>query len=316
MIIDAAKAIPIEAEVARRGGLGLKRIGRELVGPCMRCGGRDRFSISMAKRVWNCRGCGRGGDVIDLVMHLDGVGHRDAVRTLTGMSVRSVQSGQAEHFPIERTKQDNTDEQNTERALRLWNDAESIAGTVAENYLWRRGLNDLPGASVLRLLKGCPFDGGRQVCLIALYRDMTTNEPRAIARTAIDSSGNKIGRMTLGPTKGAAIKIDDDTDVELGLVIGEGLETVLAGRQLGFRPAWALGSSGAIKTFPVLSGITTLTILVDHDDPDRNGRQAGQEAARECAKRWFEAGKEVQRLVPKKAGADLNDCLVEEVSRG
>jgi phage/plasmid primase-like uncharacterized protein len=275
MIIDAAKAIPIEAEVARRGGLGLKRMGRELVGPCMRCGGRDRFSISMAKGVWNCRGCGRGGDVIDLVMHLDGVGHRDAVRTLTGMSVRSVQSGQAEHLPIERTKQDNTDKQNTERALRLWNDAESIAGTVAENYLWRRGLNDLPGASVLRLLKGCPFDGGRQICLIALYRDMTTNEPRAIARTAIDSSGNKIGRMTLGSTKGAAIKIDDDTDVELGLVIGEGLETVLAGRQLGFRPAWALGSSGAIKTFPVLSGITALTILVDHDDPDRNGRQAG-----------------------------------------
>jgi hypothetical protein len=56
-------------------------------------------------------------------------------------------------------------------------------------------------------------------------------------------------------------------------------------------------------------GIDALAIIVDNDLADSNGRQAGQGAARECAKRWLDASEEVQRIVPKAAGADLNDCL-------
>ena len=41
MIVDIAKANRIEDEVARRCGLGLKRFGAELVGPCPQCGGID-----------------------------------------------------------------------------------------------------------------------------------------------------------------------------------------------------------------------------------------------------------------------------------
>jgi hypothetical protein len=41
VIVDIAKANRIEDEVARRGGLGLKRFGAELVGPCPQCGGID-----------------------------------------------------------------------------------------------------------------------------------------------------------------------------------------------------------------------------------------------------------------------------------
>jgi DNA primase len=67
----AAKAVLIENDLARR-GVKLKREGRELVGPCPVCGGTDRFSVSINKQVWNCRGCSKGGDVIALMMHLDG----------------------------------------------------------------------------------------------------------------------------------------------------------------------------------------------------------------------------------------------------
>jgi putative DNA primase/helicase len=56
----------------------------ECVGPCPVCGGTDRFSINTAKRVFNCRQCNVGGDVIALVMHLDGVDFKTAVSTLTG----------------------------------------------------------------------------------------------------------------------------------------------------------------------------------------------------------------------------------------
>ena len=39
--------------------LGLKRQGRELVGPCPACGGTDRFSVTVkgARTVFNCRQC-------------------------------------------------------------------------------------------------------------------------------------------------------------------------------------------------------------------------------------------------------------------
>ena len=80
--IADAKAIRIEDEVARRGVV-LKRQGRELVGPCPICGGTDRFAINFAKQVWNCRHCGKGGDVIALIQHMDGVGFLEAIESLT-----------------------------------------------------------------------------------------------------------------------------------------------------------------------------------------------------------------------------------------
>ena len=81
--IDLARAVPIESEVARR-GIKLKRKGNELIGPCPRCGGDDRFAVNIVKQVFNCRGCGAKGDVIDLVMHLDGADFVAAATTLAG----------------------------------------------------------------------------------------------------------------------------------------------------------------------------------------------------------------------------------------
>jgi DNA primase len=83
MILDAARATHILDEVKRRGGLGLKRVGAELIGPCPRCGGHDRFAVSPRKGVFLCRGCGAKGDVIAFVEHVDGIGFGDAVRLLT-----------------------------------------------------------------------------------------------------------------------------------------------------------------------------------------------------------------------------------------
>ena len=78
-----ARSVPIENEAMRR-GLKLRRKGKEYVGPCPRCGGDDRFAINIAKQVFNCRGCGVGGDVIDLVQHLDGSDFNTARDTLAG----------------------------------------------------------------------------------------------------------------------------------------------------------------------------------------------------------------------------------------
>ena len=68
---ERAHGMRIEDELARR-GIHL-RGKNERIGPCPKCGGDDRFSINVAKQVFNCRGCETGGDVIDLVQFLDGV---------------------------------------------------------------------------------------------------------------------------------------------------------------------------------------------------------------------------------------------------
>jgi hypothetical protein len=73
----------IEDVILRRGRK-LKGHGVERVGPCPKCGGTDRFSINTKKQVWNCRGCGVGGDTIALVRHLDNVDFITACTTLTG----------------------------------------------------------------------------------------------------------------------------------------------------------------------------------------------------------------------------------------
>src|SRR5436853_7655590 len=111
MIVDIAKSVRVEDEVARRG---IKLVGRgERVGPCPVCGGRDRFSINIKKQIWNCRGCARGGDVVDLVQHLDGVDFKIAVQTLGGNETRPIRP-----VPKATAPQDD-DAANTARALAL-----------------------------------------------------------------------------------------------------------------------------------------------------------------------------------------------------
>ena len=47
--IDGARTIRIEGEIVRR-GIELKRAGAELIGPCPKCGGSDRFASWVRSR--------------------------------------------------------------------------------------------------------------------------------------------------------------------------------------------------------------------------------------------------------------------------
>src|SRR5262249_11173273 len=79
-----ARSVLIEDEIEAR-GIELEEHGAaERVGPCPLCGGEDRFSINTENKVFNCRGCQKGGDVIDLVEHLDDVDFVAACQMLTG----------------------------------------------------------------------------------------------------------------------------------------------------------------------------------------------------------------------------------------
>ena len=90
--VDKARAVPIEYAIEQR-GIPLRGNGADRCGPCPVCGGVDRFSISISKQLFNCRGCDVGGDVIKLVEHLDGTDFTHACELLTGEPPPKLRNG-------------------------------------------------------------------------------------------------------------------------------------------------------------------------------------------------------------------------------
>jgi hypothetical protein len=304
-MIDDARAVSI-AEVA---GVELRRVGGELVGPCPVCGGHDRFGVSLRKSVWNCRQCEIGGDVIALAMHVHGVDFRGAVELLS--AGRATASPPKHEAPPERAEAPPDDARTMAKVERIWTEAVPIVGTPGEDWLIRRGilLDDVPHRGGLRFHPRCPYGAGRAVpCILVRFTDALTAIPRGLHRRVI-APGVVPKTMALGPIGRAVVRLWPDEDVTYGLVIGEGVETVLAAatgiehRGTLLQPAWACTVAGNVETFPVLAGIEALTIL---SDADANGR--GQRAARRCAERWAAAGREVTILTPRQLG-DFNDMV-------
>jgi hypothetical protein len=151
---------------------------------------------------------------------------------------------------VERQHDKGDDAARMKSALTIWKEAGSIGAPIAARYFGRRKLvlpAGIDGAA-LRFHPHCPFGPGvRHPAIVALYRDIKTNERRAISRTALTPEGVKIDRKMLGPIDGTACKLSPDEDVEHGLHVAEGIETAIAGMMLGFAPMWALGSSGASR---------------------------------------------------------------------
>jgi putative DNA primase/helicase len=146
------------------------------------------------------------------------------------------------------------------RALAIWNEAVDPRGTLAERYLLSRAvaLDDDVAGKVLRYHPSCPWrdeNTGTTVgvpALVAVFRSVDDDAVTAIQRVALTLEGAKIGRRMLGIVHRAAVKLDQSGDL---LHVGEGVETMMAARQLGLAPSWALGSAGMVAHFPVTSTV-------------------------------------------------------------
>ena len=106
-----------------------------------------------------------------------------------------------------------------------------------------------------------------------MFRDIESDRPQAIQRIAIDRDLKKIGSLSLGPTRNAAIKIYDHAAITSGLCIAEGLETALSGPTIQYRgtvlaPIWATGGSETMRAFPVLPAIE----VADHPRRPRSAQ--------------------------------------------
>ena len=205
-----------------------------------------------------------------------------------------------------------TQRRRSDRAIELWNHARTPLISPVETYLAARGIWPPPGTDALRYHFACPFtlEDGTTIstpAMLGLFRDITTNEPTGLHRTALTREGTKSKiegldnpKRMLGRAKGAAIKLSPDSAVSTGLGIAEGIETALTAISAGWHPVWALGSAGAISAFPILPGIETLSIFTDADP-------AGLAAAKACRKRWRDAGRECNIILPPVDGQDWND---------
>jgi hypothetical protein len=197
-------------------------------------------------------------------------------------------------------------------ALRLWAECAHPRGTLVEEYLRARGL-DLPddvAGEVCRFHPQLYLDGAYVPGMVTLMRHIVTDEPWCVQRTLLTPDAGKICRKWTGSPQMAAIKIDADEHVHEGLVIGEGFESCLAARFMKFRPCWAVGTSGQIASFPVLSGIEALTVLGENDP---NG--ANERAALECMERWERAGCAFHWPLPA-VGKDFNDAWIAAQEKG
>jgi hypothetical protein len=81
--IADAKAVPVAEAIARLPSL--KRIGKQMEGPCPACGGRTRLWVDRAKDKWGCRHCQTGGrGALSLLMHVPGARFLEVCADLAG----------------------------------------------------------------------------------------------------------------------------------------------------------------------------------------------------------------------------------------
>ena len=231
---------------------------------------------------------------------------RDLVRGRLGLPTeyRPTSRPDPKYSPPLRPRPSSSIVQTQSHAGRMWREGVEPRGSVVERYLNSRGLDLDEGLAgeVIRHHRGAN-------AMLALFRDIVSDEPTAISRTFLTPEGAKIERKFLGPVGGCAIKLDPEEEVLGGLHIGEGIETCLSARQgvrigddiIPLRPTWALGSAGAIAAFPVMTAVECLTLIREKDE-------ANTRAAVKCGIRWQTTRREVRNVWPD-AGKDLNDEL-------
>ena len=296
----------------------LSKPGREI-----RFGRHGSLAVDLVKNVWHDHERGQGGGVLDLVIHAGAA--RDRPAAATWLRDRrflddrpplrpSRPGGDPRSTPVRLASDDVAGR--IARAQAIWREGRDPRGTAAEHYLvTTRGLaltEELCGRVIKFHRKlWCTERGLFTVGMVAAFRPLHNDDPDAppvaIQRWFLEpdgtplrnADGTKLKRM-LGPTRGCAIKLSDDTEVEQGLAIAEGFETALAVYLNGWRPTWAMGSSSTIQTLPVLNGIEELRIFADADP-------AGLEAARVCRDRWRAARRQALVIRRKAAGLDWAD---------
>ncbi len=190
------------------------------------------------------------------------------------------------------------------QAKRLWQEAQPIAGTLAETYLRGRGIRcDLP--PTLRF-HPATWHGPTAKRYPALVAAVQGSGLPAAHRTYLRPDGSGKAdidppKAMLGATAGGAVRLADGPS---RLVVGEGIESTLSlacGLLDGPATLWAGLSTSGLRGLRLPSQPGRLTIACDGDTP-------GRDAANALAERAHALGWQVG-ICDAGTGADFNDIL-------
>lgn len=194
------------------------------------------------------------------------------------------------------------------QAKRLWDEAQPIAGTVAEAYLRDvRGIS-CPLPPTLRFHGACWHGptARRYPAMVALVQGAGLP---AVHRTYLrpDGSGKadiEPAKAMLGAVAGGAVRLSGGPS---RLVAGEGIESTLSlacGLLCGPATLWAALSTSGLRGLRLPPQPSRLTIACDGDGP-------GREAAHALAERAHALGWKVGTIDPGN-GFDFNDILTRK----
>jgi hypothetical protein len=193
---------------------------------------------------------------------------------------------------------------NVEIARRIWGEARNAHGTPVECYLAGRNLT-LPVPPSLRWAPALRRPDGTSGPAMVARVDGLDGELIGIHRTflACDASGlwRRRDRASLGPIAGGAVRL---APVAERLLVGEGIETTLAGMVATGWPGWAALSTSGLAWLVLPPVVRHVVILADHD---RSG--AGERSAYTAADRWLAEGRRVRVALPPEPGTDIADVL-------
>lgn len=303
---ERAEASPL-LTVAQMFGAKLKRMGTEWTGPCPYCGGTDRFSINPAKAKWVCRGGAGGRSSIALAAHIGNLPWKAAAEQLAGpcpsgparpLSEAEKADRNRRRLEMEATQrareaqQMRQEENSREAARRIWEASKPIDGTLAQTYLYKRGIPPFQ-TDVLRFAEWLPYPGGTRAHALVCRVDDMGGDLCAVWRIYLTADGDKLNvsnpKLGLGPAGGGAVRIGG-VGPRLGLA--EGLESALGAWHLIGKqyPVWATLSTSGLVGVELPLTVEHATLFPDGDRPiKRQGEEfvpaipAGRKAA--CALR-------------------------------
>lgn len=313
-IADLAARLGSDAEAVCRAYLSAgRRVGRYwIVGDVRNTAGRSMFvRLSGPARGpgaagrWRDAATGEHGDLLDVIREALGLaGVRDAAdeaRRFLGLPrvpvlVRRVRDRPASFFD------------GAAAARRLFAASRSIAGTLAETYLRRRGIPISPGLDALRFHPRCYYREDERAppmrlpALVAAVTDLAGRQTGAhrtwLAPTGRGKARVATPRRAIGELLGHGVRFGMADEV---LAVGEGIETVLSVRAaMPGLPMLAALSAGHLAAVRFPETLRRLYVVVDRDP-------AGEVAGETLATRGSSAGIEAIALVPVRG--DFNDDL-------
>lgn len=267
---------------AERLGAVLKRVSSaERAGGCPKCGGRDRFAVNVKKRLWHCRGCGKGGnDALSLVQHVLACDFPAAVEFLTGEDTRAV--------VISRPRPATDKGDNRATALALWRRRRPVVeGDPVWRYLREARGYDGPIPATLGFLPGREEHPPALIAAVGLADEpepgvlaISDSAVRAVhlVRLKPDGSGKAgtdVDKLTIGEgSLGTPVVVAPPNDL-LGLAIVEGIEdgvSVHAATGLGVWAALGAGRMPALAA-AVPAYIDCVTVCAHRDAGERDARE-------------------------------------------